>query len=464
MELSSAPPSQVKDKPKARIKGPRGFPLLGVLPGLIKNPFEYLVKTGRKYKGIVRLPVLGINLYLVSEPEDVKQILATNQRNYWKGPMLGRAKFLLGNGIATSEGATWRNQRRLMQPAFSHQKIANLSGDVTGRIGNMLEAWASENSGEKILRIDQEMLRLTMEISTYTMFGESMDPETAQNLGMAVGRLQQHLNHRVFTFFLPEKFPLPGARTAQKILKQLDDLAYRLISERRENPRQTNDLLNILLSVTDEETGEKMDDTQLRDEIITLFVAGYDTTSMGLAWAWYLLSQHPEIEKKFHEEIDTVLQGRVPGFEDYPRLEYTRRIFQEALRFYPPVWIFFRTNFAEDLIGESVIPENSPILLCPYVAHRNPEFWETPEVFNPDHFLPEKIANRPKYAYFPFGGGGRQCIGEGFAYMKAIFTLAMVGQKYKLRALPEHKVVPHSAPGLQPKYGIKMKAEPRIIV
>ncbi|MDX2248859.1 MAG: cytochrome P450 [Bacteroidia bacterium] len=460
MEPVPIPQIEAKPTQKMTIKGPKGLPLLGVLPGLIKNPFEYLVKTGQTYPGIVKLPVLGLNLYLVTEPEQVRHILVGNQRNYWKGPMLGRAKFLLGNGLATSEGEFWKNQRRLMQPAFAHQKIATLAGDVTARILRMLDEWEISFQNKPFLA-DREMLKLTMDISAHSMFGESIGSKEGQELGMAVNKLQQHLNYRVFTFFLPESFPLPGATTALQILKRLDDMAYRLIRQRREKPTQKNDLLNLLLEMKDEDTGEGMSDRQLRDEIITLFVAGYDTTSMGLAWAWHLLSQHPEIEEKFHREIDTVLNGRIPTFEDYPKLEYTRRIFQEALRYYPPVWIFFRTNFEADIIDDYAIPENSPILLCPYVTHRNPAYWETPEIFNPDHFLAEKVRDRPKFAFFPFGGGGRQCIGEGFAYMKAVFTLAMIGQKYRLKSVPGHKVKPHSAPGLQPKYGIKMTLEAR---
>ncbi|MEZ4771736.1 MAG: cytochrome P450 [Bacteroidia bacterium] len=459
MESSSISRSQIKQKPK--INGPSGLPFIGILPGLIKNPFKFLVEVGQKYQGIVRLPILGIQLYLVTAAEDVRQILATNQRNYWKGPMLGRAKFLLGNGLATNEGHSWRNQRRLMQPAFSHQKIASLAEDVTARINMMLSAWSTLELEKKSFMIDKEMLRLTMDISAHSMFGESIGSSEGRELGMAVQKLQQHLNYRVFTFFLPESFPLPGARAAGKILKQLDNMAYRLIEERRANPTQKNDLLNLLLAIRDEETHEGMSDLQLRDEIVTLFVAGYDTTSMGLAWTWHLLAQHPEIEAAFHKEIDTVLNGRTPTFEDYPKLDLTRRIFQESLRFYPPVWIFFRTNFESDTFGDAVIPENSPILLCPYVTHRNPEYWDTPDQFNPDHFLPEKVNNRPKFAYFPFGGGGRQCIGEGFAYMKAVFSLAMIGQKYRLKSVPTHKVQPYSAPGLQPKYGIKMTLEAR---
>lgn len=461
MTSSSISGSKVNQKQKPKINGPSGLPLMGVLPGLIKNPFEYLVRMGQKYRGIVRLPVFGIQLFLVSTAEDVRHILSTNQRNYWKGPMLGRAKFLLGNGLATNEGESWRNQRRLMQPAFSHQKIATLADDVTQRISMMLHEWSTIESEKKSFRLDQEMLSLTMDISTHSMFGESIGSKEGRELGMAVNKLQKHLNYRVFTFFLPEAFPLPGARAAGKILRQLDAMSYRLIKERRENPTEKNDLLNLLLSMRDEETNEAMSDLQLRDEIVTLFVAGYDTTSMGLAWTWHLLAQHPEIEAAFHKEIDSVLNGRIPTFEDYPKLDLTRRIFQESLRFYPPVWIFFRTNFESDTIGESVIPENSPILLCPYVTHRNPEYWDTPNSFNPDHFLPEKVKNRPKFAFFPFGGGGRQCIGEGFAYMKAVFSLAMIGQKYKLKSVPSHKVLPHSAPGLQPKYGIKMTLERR---
>jgi cytochrome P450 len=254
----------------------------------------------------------------------------------------------------------------------------------------------------------------------------------------------------------PTSFPTAQNRRFRQAVANAEQIVYELIAERRHGAGNTDDLLSLLMAARDEETGEGLSDKELRDQAITIIGAGYETTTQALAWTWYLLAKHPEIENKLHAEISEVLGGRTPTFDHLPKLKYTLMVFQEAMRLYPPIWMISRAASEADEIGGYRVPANSEILLLPYITHRNPKYWDNPEEFNPEHFLPEKVAARPRFAYFPFGGGARQCIGNNFALMEAQLIIATVAQKYRLRLTDEQPIKPETSVTLRPNRSLRM--------
>jgi cytochrome P450 len=254
----------------------------------------------------------------------------------------------------------------------------------------------------------------------------------------------------------PANFPTTQNRRFRQAIVNAERIVYDLIAERRRGAGSTDDLLSLLMAARDEETGEGLSDTELRDQALTIIGAGYETTTQALVWTWYLLAKHPEVENRLHAEISEVIGGRTPTFEDLPSLKYTLMVFQEAMRLYPPIWMMTRAAIETDEIGGYRVPANSEILLLPYITHRHSEYWENPEEFFPEHFLPEKVAARPRFAYFPFGGGSRQCIGNNFALMEAQLIIATVAQKYRLRLRDERMIEPETSVTLRPRGGIKM--------
>ncbi|MDP3767798.1 MAG: cytochrome P450, partial [Dehalococcoidia bacterium] len=255
--------------------------------------------------------------------------------------------------------------------------------------------------------------------------------------------------------------PTPTNLRFRRAMRTLDDIVYGMIEARRNNGADKDDLLSMLLEARDEETGEGMSDKQLRDEVFTMFTAGHETTAAALAWTWYLLSQHPEAEGRLHNELGSVLSGRTPGLDDLQRLPYTRMVIEETLRLYPPVWSIGRMALREDTVLGYRIPAKGQVLLSSYVTHRHPEFWDEPERFDPERFAPERAASRPRYAYFPFGGGPRQCIGNEFAMMEAQLALATLAQRYRLRLVPGQVVEPEPAVTLRPRHGVMVTVEAR---
>jgi cytochrome P450 len=269
--------------------------------------------------------------------------------------------------------------------------------------------------------------------------------------------IRKHTTNRVMSVIkFPASFPTPANRRFRRAITDADRIVYELIAERRRGEGDPDDLLSLLMAARDEETGEGLSDQELRDQAVTIIGAGYETTTQALAWTWYLLARHPEIENKLHAEISNVLGGRTPTAEDLPKLKYTLMVFQEAMRLYPPAWAISRAAIERDEIGGYRVPAGSEILLLPYITHRHPKYWERGEEFYPEHFLPEKVSARPRFAYFPFGGGPRQCIGNNFALMEAQLIIATVAQKYRLRLADERKIEPEASVTLRPRGGVRM--------
>jgi len=439
--------------------GPKGHLLVGVLPEFRKDPAGFLEKMARGYGDVVYIPLGRQHIYCVSHPEAVRDVLVTHQNKFKKSRMLERARVLLGDGLLTSEGGHHRRQRRLVQPAFHRDRLAGYGAVMVDRAALVRDQWQSGQSFDVL----QEMMRLTLAIVAQTLFSTEVDSE-ADEIGTALTEVFSLFEIILMPFSeILEKLPLPAVRRFKRARKRLDETIYRLIAERRASGVDAGDLLSMLLMARieeDEEGSGGMSDEQVRDEALTLFLAGHETTADALTWAWYLLSQNPEAEAAFHAELDRVLAGRLPSFDDLPQLRYTEAVFAEALRLYPPAWGIGRRALEDYQVGDFAIPARSVVLLSPYVVHRDPRWFPEPLAFRPERWLAEDSA-RPKFAYFPFGGGARVCIGERFAWMEGTLLLAVIGQRWRLRLEAGHRVETHARITLRPKFGLRMIAERR---
>jgi cytochrome P450 len=457
-DQSISPSSQAKkgkDVPRIRT-----FSLLGSASEMQRDALGFLTKT-QTYGEVVRLRFLFTPAYLISDPESIKYVLQEHARNYNKDlPSYQMFQPMLGRGLLINDGQSWLHQRRLIQPAFHRKRLMTYGKLMTDATIAMLERWQVCSETGKLLQIEEEMARLALRIVGHTLFSIDLSEETS-TFGSAVTTLLKLIGDYVYRPFPPLSVPTPRNRCIHMAIRSLDELVYRVIAERRMQQTETGDLLSMLLMAQDEETGERMNDKQVRDEVLTLLFAGYETTANTLAWTWYLLSQYSEVERRLYTELNEVLRGRVPTLEDLPQLKYTRMILDEALRLYPPVPFLSRKTIADDVLKGYHVPANSMMMVCPYAMHRHPAFWEEPERFDPERFNPEHPAAHPAYAYFPFGGGPRVCIGNHFAMMEAQLILTTVAQRYQLRLLSGHQVEPQMQVTLRPRYGLPMTIHAR---
>ncbi len=397
--------------------------------------------------------------YMFVHPRDVEHVLQTNSKNFRKGRNFDVVRHSTGNGVFTSEGDFWLRQRRLMQPVFHRQKISIFAKIITDTTDEMLERWQLFAERKQSFDIVAEFMRLTLSIIGKSLLNRDLGGEASAVRDSFEVVREYTMRRLILPVTIPPQFPLPLNRRLQKALRKFDNLVYELINERRRNPEKYQDLLTMLMEVEDADTGEKMSDLQLRDEVSTLIGAGHETTTQALGWTFYLLGNHLEIEKKLCFEVEQNLDCRVPTFDDLPNLEYASMCFKEAMRIYPPVWMLNRTAVKEDEIGGYYVPAKTDILLLPYLTHRHPEFWEDAEEFIPERFSAENSENRPKFAYFPFGGGPRICLGNNFAMMEAQLIIAMILQKFKVELVPEYKVEAEVSLTLRPKRGIMVSLE-----
>jgi cytochrome P450 len=454
--------SEVNTKSQAMgAPGPPVTFLLKSLPVIRGNLPGFMTSLTQHYGDVVRISFLNQEGYLLNHPDAVKHILQSHHHLYSKEVYaLTFLKALLGEGLLTSEGASWLRQRRLMQPAFHRKRLSALSTVMTDATCDMLVRWQDIAQHGEVLDVAQEMIRLTLRNVGLALLSRDLSNEM-DLLGQAFATYRTLLMQYLYTPFPPLGVPTPRNRRLQATIRVLDTVIENIIQERREQHIDTGDLLSMLLQARDEETGEGMTDRQVRDEVMTLLLAGHETTATALTWAWYLLSQHPEIEQRLHTELDEVLTGQPPTVEYLPRLPYTHMILDETLRLYPPTFSLSRKTLADDEIGDYALPAKSTILLCPYTTHRHPAFWEDPDMFDPERFLPERAAGRPHFAYFPFGGGPRQCIGNQFAMMEAQLILATVAQRYRLRLVSGHRVEPEVVLTIRPRLGLPITLQQR---
>ncbi|MEK6325204.1 MAG: cytochrome P450 [Acidobacteriota bacterium] len=433
-------------------------PFVGHLTMFRRDPLTFLLDSARDYGDIVYLKFGPQDVYLLNHPDYIKDVLVTNNRNFVKSRGLEMAKKFLGESLLTSEGEFHRRQRRLAQPAFHRQRINAYAAVMTDYAVQTRQRW---REGET-LDISQEMMRLTLAIVGKTLFDADVEAE-ASEIGAALTNIMQ-LFERVSNPFagLLDKLPLPSNIRWLKAKRRLDSTIYRIINERRATGEDRGDLLSMLLLAQDDEgDGGSMTDVQLRDEAMTLFVAGHETTANALTWTWYLLSQNPEFAARLHEEIDTVLAGKLPTADDVARLRYTEMVFAESMRLYPPAWTLGRRVLSDYQVGQYTVPAGSIVLMSPWVMHHDPRFYPEPFTFDPDRWTAEAREARPKFAYFPFGGGPRVCIGEQFAWMEGALLIATIAQQWKMRLAPDQRVEPKAMITLRPKYGMRMVTEPR---
>ena len=446
--------------------GPRGYPVLGVLPHLRSNPIRTFLDAADRYGDLVHLKAGPYHGFLACDPADIKHVLQDNARNYHKSPLYDRLRDSLGNGLLTSEDSFWLRQRRLAQPAFHRQRVKAMAGAMVDCTRQMLERWDGIASRGDAIDIVAEMMALTQAIIVRTMFSTDLGATAA-----IVNRTWPIINRRIGETFwstkLETSLPLPANRRFWRALRELETVVYQIIADRRKTQRDESDLLSMFLAARDEETGAGMTDRQLRDEVVTMLLAGHETTSLALSWTYYLLSQHPEVEQGIADEVERVIGDGQPGFEHLDRLICTRRAIEESLRLYPPAWGFSRRALGDDGIGGYRVPKGALVFLIPFVIHRRPALWPNPDRFDPDRFTPEQEAQRPRFAYIPFGGGPRGCIGNQFAMVEAQLIVAAIAQRYRIELMRDQDIRPEPLITLRPAPGIRAivrKRAPRGVV
>ncbi|CAN5589906.1 cytochrome P450 [soil metagenome] len=429
---------------------------MGSASEMRRDPLRLLTEA-RRHGDFVRFRLGPYRIYLLAHPDYIEHVLRKNPRNYLKD---GYEHIkIVGNGLLSSEGDFWRGQRRIVQPAFHRERLNNMAESMTEATGRMLDRWETRTKNEP-LDVDAEMARLTLEITGRTLFSADVTG-VAGEVGQALQTVLTLGFQRTGRFLpVPLRIPTQNNRRYRDAVEKLNAVVDGLAHQRRKNGEAGEDLLSMLLEARDE-NGESMSPRQLRDEAMTILTAGYETTARALTWTWYLLDAHPETREKLDEELDRVLGGRPPAFEDLGQLSYTEMVFKESMRLMPPVWGLSRLVAEEDEIGGYTVPKGSRVIISQYVTHRHPDFWEEPERFDPERFTPERSAGRPKYAYFPFSGGPRQCVGKEFATMEAVLALATVAQRYRLSLVPNHPVEPEPSFTLKPRYGMRMMLEER---
>jgi cytochrome P450 len=422
-----------------------------------RRRLEFLVESAERYGDIVFFKVGNERIYLFNHPDLIRDVIVTNQKNFTKSRALMRAKKVLGEGLLTSEGDFHLRQRRLAQPAFHRDRIAAYARSMVEYAQRTRDRWSDSTA----IDVHDEMMKLTLAIVAKTLFSADVEGE-ATEIGDALSTTFGAFNIGVLPFSeLLEKLPLPYMKRFNAARARLDDTIYRIIDERRGDDGDRGDLLSMLLLAQDTEgDGGGMTDLQVRDEAMTIFLAGHETTANALSWTWYLLSQHPDIESRFHREVDA-LGDRVPGPDDMPRLTYARMVLAESMRLYPPAWAVGRRAINDFEAGGYDIPARSMVLMSQYIMHRDPRFYAEPRRFDPDRWLPEVASGRPKFSYFPFGGGTRICIGEQFAWLEGVLILATIAQRWSLRY--GGKTAPEIEPRitLRPRHGITMRAVSR---
>ena len=437
-----------------------GYPIIGCLPQMQNKPLELLMNAARNYGDVVHLgSMAGQKLYLVTHPDYIHYILRENSQNYVKGDNFQQIRLVIGNGLAVMEGNQWKRMRRIMQPLFHRRRLSCLVEAMTSIITEVLDTWSKQERGTKI-NISQEMMKLSEKMFLKALWSDDAKSETEELLeawNIAFNFISDHLWSLIK---LPLNIPTAQNRQMKQALETLDRIAYKIIRDRRKSQTEYNDMLAMLMDARDE-SGEGMSDRELHDEIMTMFSAGFETTGLTMAWIWYVLSQHPIIERQVHQEVTTVLEGRTPTFEDLPQLKYTKMVIQEVLRLYPGAWVFSRNSLEDDKLGGYHIPANSMILLSPYVTHRLPSFWDNPEGFDPERFKSQKSSDRSSSAYLPFGSGSRQCIGEALAMTEMQLVVAMISQRYRLNLVPGHLVGKKPMLTLQSSQDILMNLEPQ---
>ena len=455
----NATPMELSASPRRVPPGPKGLPLVGVSFELLGDALTLLRRVAREYGDIVRIPVAFGDRTLLNHPDWIEQLLVVQQSKFHKSTLSKEAtERLLGQGLLISEGEFWRRQRRLAQPAFHRARINEYAATMVEITRTHMDDWRNGEARD----VAHEMMSLTLDIAVRTLFGTTL-PGEAQQVGRAVAFLMRYsLGRARSPVAIPSSWPTPRNRRADREYELLDSVVYRIIDERRaqQNSAQHTDLLSLLMGAMDED-GTQMTPKQLRDEIMTLFLAGHETTALTLAWTWYLLSENRDAESRLHEELSSVLVGRAPGVGDLEKLPYLQAVVSESLRLYPPAYLLARTSIAPCSIGGYDFPTGTTVLASQWVMHRDARYFDDPDSFRPERWLDGRAGRLPAGAYFPFGDGPRRCIGQSFALMESALVLATLAQRFQFRLVPGHPVTPEPLVTLRPRHGIRMTFEAR---
>jgi cytochrome P450 len=447
--MTSATAAQPSPAPRVPA-GPKPHILLGNLPEFGRDILGFFASNTRQYGDIVRVSLGGRPAFILNHPDYFETVLVTNHRNFVKHRWFWRhVRTLFGNGLLVSEGEEWVEQRKLMQPAFHRERI-----DAYGRVmidytERMLQHWRDGQT----LDVHHEMMQLTMDIVVRTLFGMEVTGMEASDVAHAFDIAVKQIAVR-FTrpFFVPDWVPLPNNIRFRRAIARLDKLMDRIIADRRKSPG--DDLLSMLIELG-------MNDRELRDQAVTMFLAGHETTALTMTWTWYLLSEHPEIEAELHRELDQLLGDRPMQSQDAERLTFTRAVILESMRLYPPAYAFGREAIQDCEIGGYRIPAGSTLFMVPWVVHRDPRWFPDPERFDPSRWKGDFAKTIPTFAYLPFGGGPRRCIGNSFATMEAMLLLASIARRYSLRVAEGQRVEPFPTITLRPRYGMRMTLRTR---
>jgi cytochrome P450 len=432
---------------------PAGLPIVGHVPQWRRDPVKLIVEAAR-CGDVVRLALPG-RTYLLGHPDHVKHVLQDNQQNYEKGWVFDRLKPYWGESLLTVEGNKWRQQRRRVQPTFKREHTVEFAPIITRRTSELLLRWEQAEASRQPLVLYREMSELAFVIIADILFGVELWTSVAE-ITAAVQTALRVLRSRVSALApLPLWIPTRDNRRFNNAMRTMNKSVGAIIEENRRTGGRGTSFLAMLTDARDAETGTRMTEAHLRDETIGMLQQGHDTIGETLAWTWYLLSLHPEIERKLAAEVDSVLGDRTPEVADLERLPYARMIVQESLRLFPPVWVIPRDAIDDDEMGGYRIPGGSTVLLSPYVTHRHPEFWDNPEAFDPDRFLPEQSKGRPRHAYFPFGGGPRLCMGVDMAMMEVLLIMVMVVQRFRLHLVSGHREEPECILDMVPRHGVR---------
>lgn len=438
----------------------KGFPIIGAIPELLREQLAFFENAREKYGDIYTLNLGATSMVMLNRPEYAQHVLVDHARNYAKGgPIWDSIRSLVGNGLATSEGAFWLRQRRMMQPHFHRQRLGALTEVMVKAIEEGLESWRKFTLQTEPMDVAQEFAHITMSVIMRTMFGADISDEEFANIARQFAFVIDYMLPQALTSSLPSWVPVPKRRQYQQALNDIDKFIYGVIEKRREN--LSNDLISMLIETMDEDSGDQMTNQQLRDEVITIFSAGYETTALTLAWVMHFITQKPELTDQLRQEVEAVLGERTPTFADVMQLPYTRQLLQESMRLCPPAYFVPRTAVEDDEIGGFRIRAGQTVAVTMYTIHRHPEFWKNPAVFDPNRFSKEESEGRHPLAWLPFGAGQRMCLGRDFAYMEGTLILAMLIQRFKVSAPDNFVAKPKLSITLRPEKGVQVHLKAR---
>jgi len=431
----------------------KGFPLIGALPDLLRKQVDYLEYARAAYGDIYVLKLGPMSMIMLNRPEYAQYVLRDRMANYSKdGPIWDSVRALSGNGLTTSSGDYWLRQRRMMQPHFHRQRLGALTEIMVSTIAQNLQDWDQFANQADPVEITHQFGRMTMPIIMRTMFGMDISAEEISSMGEKMTYIVDNLLSQAVINSIPGWMPIPKRAVYQRALKDVETFVYTVVEKRRKNV--SNDLLSMLIEAIDSETGEQMTNQQVHNEVVTIFVAGYETVALTLAWALYYLTQQPALIERLQHEVDSVLGQRPPTVDDLPRLAYTRQVFQETLRLAPPGYFLPRTAVEDDVIDGFHIPAGKMVAVSLYTIHRHPEFWQSPHTFDPDRFSPAQSEKHHPMAWIPFGAGPRFCMGRDFAYMEGSLILAMLIQRFTVTSPAGFVTKPRLSFTLHPNNGV----------